>query len=100
VKIFARSTQPAGIAEATGGTWRVSGRWPSANGRQHADWMVGFCVMKKRGQPLLGEDGRPLIRGVFLPARDWQIEDTARPTRKIGHATSGISAARTVAWGR
>jgi indole-3-acetate monooxygenase len=73
---FAGSTQPAGIAEATSGGWRVSGRWPFASGCQHADWVVGFCVMQKRGKPFLGEDGRPLIRGLFLPARDWQIEDT------------------------
>lgn len=41
--------------------------------------------MKKRGQPLLGEDGRPLIRGVFRPARDWQIEDTLACRGTEGH---------------
>jgi indole-3-acetate monooxygenase len=38
--------------------------------------MVGFCVMIKGGKPLAGEGGRPLVRGVALPAHDWQIEDT------------------------
>jgi alkylation response protein AidB-like acyl-CoA dehydrogenase len=73
---FAGSTQPVGTAEATAGGWRVSGRWPFASGCQHADWMVGFCVMTEGGKPLPGEGGRPRIRGACLPARDWQIEDT------------------------
>jgi indole-3-acetate monooxygenase len=74
--IFAGSIQPAGTAEALASGWRVNGRWPFASGCQHADWMVGFCVMTDGGRPILGEGGRPLIRGVALPARDWHIEDT------------------------
>jgi alkylation response protein AidB-like acyl-CoA dehydrogenase len=74
--IIAGSIQPVGTAEVTSGGWRVSGRWPFASGCQHADWMVGFCVMTEGGKPLPGEEGRPLVRGVFLPAGDWQIEDT------------------------
>lgn len=74
--IFAGSIQPAGTAEALARGWRVNGRWPFASGCQHADWMVGFCVMTDGGGPILGEGGRPLVRGVALPARDWQIEDT------------------------
>jgi alkylation response protein AidB-like acyl-CoA dehydrogenase len=74
--IFAGSVQPAGTAEATSGGLRVNGRWPFASGCQHADWIAGFCVMTEGGKPLLGEGGRPLVRGVFLPAGDWQIEDT------------------------
>jgi alkylation response protein AidB-like acyl-CoA dehydrogenase len=77
--IGAGSAQPAGTAEATAGGWRVSGRWPFASGCQHADWMFGLCVMTENGKALpglAGEGGPPLMRGVFLPARDWQIEDT------------------------
>jgi alkylation response protein AidB-like acyl-CoA dehydrogenase len=73
---LAGSIQPGGIAEATDGGWRVNGRWPFASGCLHADWMVGFCIMTERGKPLPGEAGRPLVRGVVLPAPDWQIEDT------------------------
>jgi alkylation response protein AidB-like acyl-CoA dehydrogenase len=60
----------------TAGGFRVNGRWPFASGCQHADWMAGFCVMTEGGKPLPGEGGRPLIRGVVLPAREWQIVDT------------------------
>ena len=74
--IIAGSAQPAGTAEAAVGGWRVNGRWPFASGCQHADWMFGLCVMSERGKPLADEAGAPLVRGFFLPARDWQIEDT------------------------
>jgi indole-3-acetate monooxygenase len=77
--IIAGSTHPVGTAEATAGDWRVNGRWAFASGCQHADWMFGFCVMTEGGKPLPGpasEGGLPLVRGFFLQARDWQIEDT------------------------
>jgi alkylation response protein AidB-like acyl-CoA dehydrogenase len=77
--IIAGTVQPAGRAEAVAGGWRVKGRWPFASGCQHADWMFGLCVMTEAGKPLsgsAGEGGPPLVRGVFLPARDWHIEDT------------------------
>jgi alkylation response protein AidB-like acyl-CoA dehydrogenase len=74
--VIAGSAQPAGTAEAVAGGWRVDGRWPFASGCQHADWMVGFCVMIDGGKPLPGEGGRPLVRGFVLPACEWQIEDT------------------------
>src|SRR6516165_1841700 len=77
--IIAGTVQPAGRAEAVAGGWRVKGRWPFASGCQHADWMFGLCVMTEAGKPLAGpagEGGPPLVRGVFLPAREWYIEDT------------------------
>ncbi|HUC17842.1 MAG TPA: acyl-CoA dehydrogenase family protein [Acetobacteraceae bacterium] len=76
---FAGSAQPAGTAEAVSGGWRVNGRWPFASGCQHADWMLGVCVMAEGGTPLpgsAGEGGPPMIRGFLLPAHHWQIEDT------------------------
>ena len=77
--IIAGSVPPAGTAEAVASGWRVNGRWPFASGCQHADWMFGSCVMTDDGKPLPGlggESGPPMVRGFFLPARDWQIEDT------------------------
>jgi indole-3-acetate monooxygenase len=73
---IAGSAQPAGKAEAVPGGWRVSGRWPFASGCKHADWMVGFCVTTENGSPAAGTDGTPQVRGVILPAKYWQIEDT------------------------
>jgi indole-3-acetate monooxygenase len=74
--ILAGSIAPVGTAEATPAGWRVSGRWPFASGCQHADWLVGFCVMTENGKALPGDGGRPWVRGVLLSARDWRIEDT------------------------
>jgi indole-3-acetate monooxygenase len=79
VTIAGAAQVPAGTAEAVAGGWRINGRWPFASGCQHADWMFGLCVVTEGGKPLpgqAGEGGPPLVRGVFLPARDWQIEDT------------------------
>jgi indole-3-acetate monooxygenase len=77
--IVAGSTLSAGTAEAVTGGWRVNGRWPFATGCQHADWMVGYCIMTEGGKPLpgpLGDGGPPLSRGFVLPAQHWRIEDS------------------------
>jgi indole-3-acetate monooxygenase len=77
--IVAGSTQPGGTVEKAPGGWRVKGRWPFVSGCQHADWIGGLCVVSAEGKPLpgpQGEAGPPLMRGFFLPARKWQIEDT------------------------
>jgi indole-3-acetate monooxygenase len=74
--IIAGSIQPVGTAERAAGGWRVNGRWPFASGCMHADWLVGFCVMTEAGKPMSSAGGVPVIRGFFMPAHDWQIEDT------------------------
>ncbi|MEJ0016144.1 MAG: acyl-CoA dehydrogenase family protein [Acetobacteraceae bacterium] len=77
--IFAATARPSGTAEAVSGGWRVTGRWPFMSGCQHADYIIGFCVMAEQGKPLpcpAGEAGPPRLGAFVLPARDWQIEDT------------------------
>jgi alkylation response protein AidB-like acyl-CoA dehydrogenase len=75
--IFAGATQPLGIAEEAGAGERVvNGRWPFASGCQYADWIAGFCVSDSNGKPLLREAGRPQIQAAWLPAHEWQIEET------------------------
>jgi hypothetical protein len=75
--IFAGATQPVGIAEEAGAGERlVNGRWPFASGCQYADWIAGFCVSDSNGKPPLSEAGRPQIQAAWLPAHEWQIEDT------------------------
>lgn len=77
--IVAGAVQPTGTVEETADGWRVSGRWAFASGCTHADWMFGVCVVTANGKPLPGPDGDsgpPLLRGVMLPASDWQIDDT------------------------
>jgi alkylation response protein AidB-like acyl-CoA dehydrogenase len=75
--LVAGVSQPCGTAEKTDGGWRVNGRWPFASGCLHADWMGGLCVVSEGEAPsAMAGDKAPLIRGFFLPARHWQIEDT------------------------
>jgi indole-3-acetate monooxygenase len=70
------SSQPAGTAEPTTNGFRVNGRWPFASGCKHADWMGAFCKIIKDGEPVTDAHGKPMIRGVLMPASDWEIEDT------------------------
>lgn len=70
------SSQPAGTAERVSGGYRVKGRWPFASGCMHADWIGAFCIVTENGKPLPGPNGKPSLRIVVLPARDWEIEDT------------------------
>jgi alkylation response protein AidB-like acyl-CoA dehydrogenase len=75
--ICAGALAPAGTAEPAVGGFRVTGRWSFASGCRHADWILGLCVMTKGGKPLAGPaGGPPLLRGVLLPAEQWQIEDS------------------------
>jgi alkylation response protein AidB-like acyl-CoA dehydrogenase len=72
--------------------WRVSGRWPFASGCQHADWILGFCIMTRDGKPLAGPtEGAPLLRGFVLPARHWQIEDSWRAAGLKGTGSHHIA---------
>lgn len=70
------SSQPGGTAERVADGYRVKGRWPFASGCNHADWIGGFCIVTENGKPIPGPQGKPLLRVVALPARDWEIEDT------------------------
>ncbi len=76
---FAGTAQPSGTAERAPGGWRVTGRWSFASSCENADWMFAACIMTEDGKPLpgpAGAEGPPLMRGLVLPSRDWQIEDT------------------------
>lgn len=75
----AGAAAPLGKVEISPDGWRVSGRWPFASGCLHADWLIGVCVMMEDGKPLpgsAGESGPPMMRGFFLPANEWKIENT------------------------
>ncbi len=76
-RVFAGVGRPAGTAVTEAGGLRVNGRWPFASGCEDADWIMGMCVLTEDGKPAPGPaEGVPAIRGVCLPARYWEIEDT------------------------
>jgi indole-3-acetate monooxygenase len=90
--IVVGSARPEGSAEATAGGWRVRGRWPFVSGCQHGEWMFGLCTMSKNGAPLVEPvSGLPMIRGVMLPASDWQIEDSWRVAGLLGTGSHHIT---------
>ena len=89
--IVAGSIQPIGTAERAAGGWRVNGRWPFASGCVRADWMVAFCLMSENGKPITGTGGAPMIRGFFMPAPDWRIEDTWHAVGLKGTASHHIT---------
>ena len=70
------SSQPAGTAEPMANGFRVNGRWPFASGCRHADWIGAVCKVIKDGKPVTDAHGIPMMRGFFMPASDWEIEDT------------------------
>jgi len=75
--IFAGASHPPGTAEEARANGRlVSGCWEFSSGCQYADWITGLCVSTSNGKPLLSEAGRPQIQAAWLPAHEWQIEDT------------------------
>jgi alkylation response protein AidB-like acyl-CoA dehydrogenase len=55
---------PKGRATPEPGGYRVSGRWPFASGCEHADWLMGGCVV----------DGG--MRLMLAPAEAFTIHDT------------------------
>src|SRR2546430_9542933 len=71
------STSPGGgVATPVEGGFRLTGRWPFASGCHQAEWMLGPSIVMEDERPRLRPDGRPDIRGFFLPAADCHILDT------------------------
>jgi len=61
---------PLGQAHATGGGYRLTGRWPFASGCHHASWLVGGAILFKDGAP------QPGVRMLLFPASEAKIHDT------------------------
>ncbi len=51
---------PRGRAERVEGGYRVSGEWPFSSGCEHADVIIGACIVTDGGEPVRGpvEGGR------------------------------------------
>lgn len=69
---------PRGRAERVEGGYRVSGEWPFSSGCEHADVIIGACIVTDGGEPVPGpvEGGPPLVKIVGLPASEWTIQDS------------------------
>lgn len=68
--VIAGSGSPDGQAEQVAGGYRVTGRWRYASGADYATTFTANCVVTAGGKPVLGSDGKPLIRAMaFEPAQ-------------------------------
>ncbi|UFW46711.1 MULTISPECIES: flavin-dependent monooxygenase [Bradyrhizobium] len=90
------SSQPGGTAERVDGGYRVKGRWPFVSGCTHAEWIGGFCIVTENGKPIPGAQGKPQVRVVALPARDWEIEDTWHAAGLKGTASHHVTLKETL----
>ena len=75
--IAAGGFAPRGAAELRGDEYLVNGRWAFASGCQHAQWLIGNCVVTESGKPRPGlfpgsNEGRAML---FAPS-DVKIHDT------------------------
>jgi alkylation response protein AidB-like acyl-CoA dehydrogenase len=59
---------PVGRAVRENGHYRVTGRWRFASGCQHADWLMGGCLVR--------DGDAPQARMVFFPASEVEVIDT------------------------
>ena len=68
--VIAGSGAPDGQAEQVAGGYRVTGRWRYASGADYATTFTANCVLTANGQPILGADGKPVIRAMaFEPSQ-------------------------------
>ncbi len=68
---------PRGTADFRGDEYLVNGRWAFASGCQHADWLIGNCMVTESGKPRPGIfPGSPEGRAMLFAPRDVRILDT------------------------
>jgi alkylation response protein AidB-like acyl-CoA dehydrogenase len=79
---------PAGRAVADDGGFRVSGRWAFGSCCLHADVLVGGCLVFDGDAMRVGADGRPEMRVVAAPAKQWEIVDTWYTTGLAGSGSN------------
>jgi alkylation response protein AidB-like acyl-CoA dehydrogenase len=66
-----------GEAHIVEGGYRASGRWNFASGCEHADWLLGNCVIVENGRPRPGStEGMPELRAMLFKKSDVRTLDT------------------------
>ncbi|MCU1388874.1 MAG: Acyl-CoA dehydrogenase type 2 domain protein [Ilumatobacteraceae bacterium] len=83
---------PGGQATRVDGGYSVSGRWSFGSGSNHADVMLGGClVIGVDGAPEMDADGLPSVRIMGAPAADWNVGDTWYTTGLAGSGSNDYS---------
>jgi alkylation response protein AidB-like acyl-CoA dehydrogenase len=73
--IVAGSLNPTGRAAPVPGGYRVSGRWSYGSFIDHADWVLGNCVMHDANGPRQAADGGPDFHLVMIPRAQVEVID-------------------------
>jgi alkylation response protein AidB-like acyl-CoA dehydrogenase len=76
--VIAGQMAPVGraVADASDGTYTVSGRWAFNSGCPHSNWFLGGVVVLEQGEPRVLAGGRPDWRFALFPASQARIIDT------------------------
>jgi alkylation response protein AidB-like acyl-CoA dehydrogenase len=75
-RLFSGSTRPTGQAVATGGGFRLSGRWSLVSGCELADYLHLMSLVHEDGVPRMLAPGQPDLRVLFVPKGSYEILDT------------------------
>jgi hypothetical protein len=73
---FAGSGMTSGVAEQVPGGYKLNGQWKYASGALHATvFTANFCI-HQNGQPLLRENGMPVIRPFVMKREEVTLRKT------------------------
>ncbi len=70
---LAGSGAVGGTADITANGYLINGTWKYASGAHHATHITANCAIRKNGEPVLNEDGQPLILPFIFDKKDVNI---------------------------
>lgn len=90
--VLAGGSNVQGEAHVVDGGYRVTGKWAFASGCEHADWLIGNCLVMQDGQPRPGATpGTPELRGMIFSAASARVVDTWRVLGMRGTGSHDIA---------
>jgi len=87
---------PPGRADRVSGGYLVSGSWDWGSGSYHAEHVVGGCQVFDGGQPVLEDNGRQRLLGIWLPRRSVRMADNWRTIGVRGSGSTSFAVAEPV----
>ncbi len=92
--VTAGATAPTGKARRVEGGLEVDGRWAWGSGTQHADWIVGGCMVEQGGELLQLADGSPAVHIVFFEKSQVHLHDNWDPSGMRGTGSVDFEVAK------
>ena len=69
-------TKPSFAVKQKDGSYLVSGQVTFQSGCHNSEWCFMMAPIVEDGEPIIGEDGNPVLRMWFLHRSEWEIVDT------------------------